>query len=90
MEVKNVNTVMFPSPNIPEGITADIHFDGGVKMSAYRPWKDVTWYIEEVFIEDFSLNYSDYIQPYPLPLDGVITVALDRAVEDIRQEYSPA
>ena len=93
MEIRNLQVVHFPSPRLPEGILADVELEGEIILAVYRPWDQPQWYLEQVILglpgESIG-NIDDRDRKHPIPLSSDLSRALDKAIESIRQEYSPA
>lgn len=98
MQVKNLEVVTFGSHAAPDGINADVELDSDVTLVVYRDWNDPQWYLYDVEFGDGPGRGTSILvagidggnSEYPIPCETDIFTALERAVDALRSEYSPA
>jgi hypothetical protein len=90
MRVTNVQVEQFGSGSHPDGINADVELEG-LTLEVYRSWDDPQWFIYDIAWDSVGLDSArigDIDRKYPVA--GEIVSALERAIDGIRGDYTPA
>jgi len=89
MEIRDVHVQQFGG-STPDGISADIALDSGVVLEVYRGWDSPQWYICNITVEGAEVGIYDLDGNLPIPSSTKISAALEKKVDAIRDQYSPA
>ncbi len=78
---------------IPSGITAEIGFkDCNTVFEVYRSWDNPQWYLYDItFNEDGArAGIEDIDYKYPVSQNSDLHTELEKAIDSVRADFSPA
>lgn len=90
MILKEINVQQFGSATAPDGINADVETGEGTVLQVYRDWDNPQWFLYEILLGGKEVGINDIDQRFPIPGDSELSAFLEKSVDAIRDQYSPA